>query len=161
MRPSRPPGEEASTALFLLANVSMGEGEEKRLKADLAKTKDPMRRLLLAYAMDVRFQYVDYANAFVELYPEGREQELVWKLKTKYVSVPSPLERHLAYLAKDNPKALEKLVSGIPFADGYHAQFLDGAVQEIHRRQPKVVMDALKKANIPPASVGITSDSHQ
>jgi hypothetical protein len=150
--------EEANTALFLLAHVSMREAEEKRLKADLASTKDPIRRLLLAYVMDSRFQFVDYRNAFVELYPEGARQEVIWNLRSKFVSAPSPLEERLAYLAKTDEKALDKLVSGIPFADGVDAEFLVDEVSDMYRHQPEAVMRALAKAQVSPARVRIDSD---
>jgi hypothetical protein len=153
-----PDEEEASTALFLLAHVSMGEAEGSRLLADLRRTKDPTRRLLFAYVMAARFHFVDYTNKFVELYPEGRQQELVWKLRTNFVAIPSPLEEYLAYEARDNPKALDKLISGIPFADGHDAEFLVETVQAIHSYQPQLVLDALKRANVSPARVRITND---
>jgi len=153
--------EEANTALFLLAHVSMGEEEEKRLKADLESTKDPVRRLLVAYVMDSRFQFVDYQNAFVELYPQGAKQEAIWKLRSKFVSAVSPLEERLAYLAKTNERALDKLVSGIPFADGVHAEFLVDEVNDMYRQQPEVVMRALARAHVPPARVRIDSDEHR
>lgn len=152
--------EEASTALFLLAHVSMGGAEEKRPARDLEKTKDPARRLLFAYVMAVRFQFVDYTNKFIESYPEGKAQVLVWKLRTQFVAVPSPLERQLAYEAMNNPKALDKLVSGVPFADGHDAEFLEEKIQEIHRYHPDMVLTALRKADVSPSQVGIANDRH-
>lgn len=153
--------EEANTALFLLAHVSMGEEEENRLKADLERTRDPIRRLLIAYVMDSRFQFVDYQNAFVELYPQGAKQEAIWKLRSRFVSAPSPLEERLAYLAKTNEKALDKLVSGIPFADGVHAEFIVEEVSEMYRFQPELVMRALAKAHVSPDRVRIESDKQR
>jgi hypothetical protein len=149
--------EEASTALFLLAHVAMGGPEEKRLARDLEKTENPTRRLLFAYVMAVRFYSVD---RFIELYPEGKDQQLVWKLETNFVAVPSPIEDRLAYEARNNAKALDKLVSGIPFADGHDAEFLVETIQEIYRYHPDMVREALKKAQIPLSRVRIPNDRH-
>jgi hypothetical protein len=149
---------EAYTALFLLAHTSMTERENAQFVAEFNGTKDPMRRLALAYVITVRFQSRQYEDAFVDLYPVGRDQARVWDLPTSYVEVPSPLERHLAFVAKTNPRALEKLVSGVPFADGAHAEFLVEELRRIGRYQPQLVREALQRANVPPSRIGLSTD---
>lgn len=147
---------EAYSAIFLLAHVALDEDAATHLVAAFRRAKDPLKKLALAYALDARLQFVEYRDAFVELYPTGRAQTAIWSMKTDYVGVTSPLQTHLAQLANNDDRALDKLVSGVPFADGSNAESLADKIQAISRHRPQAVKEALRRAGVSPARLGIT-----
>jgi hypothetical protein len=151
-----PHDSEAYSAIFLLAHVALNDNATQRLITDYHRATDPLRKLALAYALDARLQYVEYRDAFVELYPIGRAQAAIWRMKTEYVSVPSPLQNHLADLASSNERALDKLLSGLPFADGSDAEALSDQIMTISRHHPQSVREAFRRAGTSPARFGIT-----
>jgi hypothetical protein len=141
------PGE-YSTAAFLLGQLDLDPASLARLESNYSHTSNPLRKLLIAYVLSTRLSGPQWDQTFIDLYPQGREQTAIWDLPTHYASLTSPLQEHLAFLVSRNSKALQKLVSGLPYADGVHLSLLKQRIVDINKSSPGAVADALKSAGL-------------
>jgi hypothetical protein len=145
----------AVTALLLLSHVRLTDNDRTLLVAAFDQETYRAKKLVLAYVLDSRFQLAEYQRAFVDLYPTGADQTLVWNMKTDYVAVPSPLQVYLSYLARSDDHALDRLISGVRYADGANAEALAAEIVELYHYRPERVKAALDKAGVNPAEVGL------
>ena len=139
--------KDANTALFLLSDVRLYNQDFKTLKELFDKEEDPTKKLIYAYVLAKRSAEERYDNAFIDLYPTGKDQIKIWEIrqKTDFIHVTSPLQKRLGYLASTNEKALAKLLSGYDFADGADAESLHGRIYEIYKHKPKYLLRMLEK----------------
>jgi len=104
----------------------------------------------IPFVLYKRLQETRYANEFVNLYPCGKDQKIIWKLADGGALVigPSPLQATLAELSLTDDLALEKLISGLPFADGWHAEMLIWQIKRISKMDRKRVDKVMHKNGI-------------
>jgi hypothetical protein len=138
------------TALLLLGTVELAPTIEESLARQFNTTSPGLDRLLLAYVLYTHTQEEQYAQAFVHEYPLGEKQSIIWEFADRgsYFVGPCPLEGMLAYLANTDDDALERLVSGSPFADGRHGEGLQSHIEELWSENPERVKRALAKQGI-------------
>lgn len=139
---------EYSTAAFLLGHLDLEPASSEQLESSYGHTSSPMKRLLIAYVLSSRLRGPQWHQTFIDLYPRGGAQTAIWDLPTHYASLTSPLQEHLAFLVSSNSKALHKLVSGLPFADGVHLSLLKQHIVDINKSSPEAVADALNSAGL-------------
>jgi hypothetical protein len=143
--------KERRTALLLLGTIEVAPSIDESLARQFDTTSPGLDRLLLAYVLYTHTQEEKYAQAFVHEYPLGEKQASIWEFADRgsYVVGPCPLEGMLAYLANTDDEALNKLVSGWPFAKGRHGEALRGHVEELWSQDPGRVKRALVQQGIP------------
>jgi len=139
------------TALLLLGMMELTPSIEESLVQQFNTIKPGLDRLLLAYVLYSRTQEERYAQAFVYEYPLGEKQAAIWDFADRgtYVVGPYPLEGMLAYLANTDDEALNKLVSGWPFADRRHGELIQSHIDELRAQDPERVKRALAKQGVP------------
>lgn len=138
------------TALLLLSELVLTPEITDGLIDQFEQEQEPLDRLLLAFVLYKRLQETRYANEFVDLYPCGKDQEIIWKLADGGALVigPSPLQATLAELSLTDDLALEKLISGLPSADGWHAETLVWQIKRISKMDRKRVDKVMHKIGI-------------
>ena len=142
--------KERHTALLLLGDLELSDELLEKITEKFETSDIGLDRLLLAYVLYHRTQETVYENAFVEAYPFGRKQADIWELggEGTYLVRTSPLVELLAYLAHGNVRALDKLVSGWPFADGMEAEMLQGYIEELKLADPARVEEAFHRSGV-------------
>lgn len=137
---------ERYTAAVIIGDFSLSEKQLSELSKVHKGESGKFNRLLLSYVLAKRTQEQRYLDEFVSLYPQGNKQEIIWELQTNTgypLGLISPLQRFLAEQAKTDDKALEKLASGLVYADGAHAESLADQIAELYTYQPDRVLKAL------------------
>ncbi len=154
---------QAYTALFLLAHMVLVDADIEKLNQLYEKEAHRVKKLHLAYVLASRTHEFKYIEAFIHLYPEGEAQADLWNTPrdhSRYVCVSSPLSNQLARFAgydleNLNDLALNKLVSGYPFADGADAESLVALITSLYQQSPKRVLNALSRQNVDFSAYGI------
>ncbi len=138
------------TALLLLGAIELAPSIEESLARQFNTTTPGLDRLLLAYVLYTHTQEEKYAQAFVHEYPLGEKQAIIWDFADRgsYLVGPCPLDGMLAYLANTDDEALNKLVSGWPFADERHGEALQSHIEELWSENPERVKRALAQQGI-------------
>lgn len=137
-------------ACLVLAEVPLDKETENRIRRQHKTKNDEQDQLCFAYVLAKRTQERVYQSEFVRLYPSGKQQTFLWKRHTEAgypFSVLSPFIAQLADLARTDDAALVKLASGLPFADGAHAESLIDELAELYRANPSRVKKALRSAS--------------
>ena len=122
---------------------------EIREKIGANESADLCRRYLLAK----RSGKPSDITAYVEAFPIGRRQQWIWET---HFSAGFPVDFSSPYFAvlsdqamyAKNDRALETLVSGLPYADGSAAETLVGLLADMYSAHPDRVMRALDKTRI-------------
>lgn len=137
---------ERYTATILIGELPIDETDLRNLSRIYEKESEKFDRLLLAYVLAKRTQEQRYLDSFVSLYPKGKDQERIWNLQTEGgypMGLISPLQSYLAELAKTDDQALKQLASGLPYADGAHAESLADQLAELYLYQQDRVLKTL------------------
>lgn len=119
------------TALYLLAELVLGETDLEMLEESCQSMADPLDQLFCQYALARRLQSVENTNLFVALFPtDGKAMNTLLMDTTQHV-FPSGLFDLLADAARLDDAALRKLVSCAESADGVAAGMLYGYIDDI------------------------------
>lgn len=151
-------GNDSATALFLLSHLVLDDTDAAKLDAMYQNEQDPIKKILFAYTLFQRTQEEKYKTGFINLYPAGEQQKLIWKLsryETAYATASSPLQQELAYFAMTDENALKKLLSGYKFADGANGDALYEQLANVYKYNPELVLKELKRNHIDPLELGI------
>ncbi len=137
---------ERYTATIVIGELQIDEADLRKLSKIYENESEWFDRLLLEYVLAKRTQEQRYLDSFVSSYPKGKDQEKIWNLQaeTGYpMGLISPLQRFLAELAKTDDQALKQLASGLPYADGAHAESLADQLAELYLYQQDRVLKTL------------------
>jgi len=149
---------DATTALFLLSHLVLYETDVAKLDTMYQNEQDTIKKILFAYTLFQRTQEEKYKTEFINLYPEGKQQKLIWELsrhETTYATASSPLQKELAYFAMTDENAFKKLLSGYKFADGANGDALYEQIAHVYKYNQDLVLKELKRNNIDPLEFGI------
>lgn len=137
-------------ACLVLGELPLDGETESRLRNLHKAQNKAVDPLCLAYLLAKRTQERVYQNEFIRLYPSGRQQASISQQHAEAgypFGVASPLRVYLADLARTNDIALVKLASGLPFADGAHAESIVDELASLYRANPDRVNRALRSAS--------------
>ncbi len=146
------------TSLFLLSHISLSDADVKNIINYYNEETNLTKKLHIVYVLAARTQENKYIDEFIELYPSGANQAIVWNTSrdsSDYICVSSPLQNRLAIYAMSNDKALSKLIEGSKYADGADKESLIENIYKIYERFPEKVLRELKTNNINLSMYGI------
>lgn len=149
---------ESYTAMLLLANIALTDSDINRIRHMYMSETNSLRRLHMAYILAARTQEKQYVDDFIELYPSGKEQVLVWRAfreKSDLIGVSSPLQDRLAMYAMFDDEALAKLIEGYEYADGADREIIASHITSVYEHHPLKVINQLKKSGTDLSRYGI------
>lgn len=139
------------TACLLLAEIPISDLTLNLIKSRVAEESDKPVQLCLYYVLARRTQEGRYKDRFIAAYPSGEEQKDLWsrhETAGNPIGVEPPPETYLGDLASQSREAMVKLVSGLNFADGAHAESLSDLVGNLYRASPAKVESAAQAAGV-------------
>jgi hypothetical protein len=87
---------------------------------------------------------------FIDKFPQGEYQKPIWQIHSEVgypISFSSPYYTFLINEARNNNSALNKLISGLPYADASYGEALTDALADFYSTSPERVIKSLKKNN--------------
>ena len=107
--------------------------------------------ICLYYLLAKRSGNPEDITQFIDKFPSGESQKSIWQIHTEVgfpVSFSSPYYVFLVNEASNNDKALDKLISGLPYADASYGETLTDLLANIHTISPDRVIKGLGKHGI-------------
>jgi len=101
-------------------------------------------------------------DKYIEILPSGKEQHWIWKTHFDAgfpVNFYSPYFILLANQARNNDKALDKLISGLPYADASFGETLTDTIADIYKFFPERVLRILKMNNISERNIKLITET--
>ncbi len=147
-------GIEHYRACVLLGELKLTDQQLQTLRIRTAK--DPEANLCDHY-LSARQQLGPQAiQTFLANMPTGKAQIALWQLHAEAgfpISFTPPYITLLNRYASNNPRALDTLISAIPYADASIAQQLIDLLANHYRYQPIRVLNQLQAWGIPTATI--------
>ena len=134
-------------ACVLLGELTLDPEMLNKIREDLNKTGNICRYYLLARRSGEHSDIIRY----IERFPSGEQQKPIWNAHFDAgfpVSFPSPYFVLIANQAGNNDLALDKLISGIPYADASFGAVLMDTLANLYKRSPERVYQRLKAQKI-------------
>lgn len=136
---------------LLLSNLILTDAQILSLKNKISDhEKDTLRNMMVNYLLWNQTQEITYRNEFINYYPTGNNlinlNEAI--RNCNYRIVGSPLQKTLAYFARNNKEALVKLIKSIPHLDGANADELSYQLQEVYNLDKNRFIDVSKELGV-------------
>jgi len=131
---------------LFFAELSIDEKQLENSVSYLSLKNEP--NLCDYYILASQTQDPVYINEFSQQLPAGRGLEKIWSHHTKLdypISFIPPYISMARNIATRNDVALDKLISGLPFVDGSHAESLSDIIANLYNLNPRRVNGSFKR----------------